>query len=284
LAQDEFRDAFNSMESSASERSASAAGAVARRDRTRLAAARTALLSMATILVTCVVINAALITAPESQDTYRKSFLLVASPDMPDPLFQQAVILMLPPATPPLVAGIVINKPTKMNLGQLFSHSPAIGNQAQAVYFGGPVDMSSPVILMRRSRAPAATTRLFENVYMSIDEGSIRAFLKGPESDKDLRLFLGRAQWTADQLHSEILRGAWTISRASPELVFSPDPVGVWRVLVQQAKLREIKEDFSKFEQPFGLCTPGSKDTGACGREVYKPIPIDFPNAVRPEP
>jgi putative transcriptional regulator len=272
------------MESSVSGRSASAAGAVAQRHRTRVAAVRTALLSMATILVTCVVLNAALISALESQDTYREPFLLVASPDMPDPLFQQAVILMLPPTTPPLVAGIVINKPTKMSLDQLFSHSPAIANRAQAVYFGGPVDMRSPVILMRSSRAPDATTRLFENVYMSIDAGSIRALLKGPESDKDRRLFLGRAQWTADQLHSEILRGAWTISRASPELVFSPDPVRVWRVLVQQAKLREIKEDFSTFEQPFRLCTPGSKDTGACGHTVYNPIPIDSPDAARPEP
>jgi hypothetical protein len=70
---------------------------------------------------------------------------------------------------------------------------------------------------------------------------SVREFLKRPGSDKDLRLFLGRAQWTVDQLHSEILRGAWIIAAASPELVFSPDPSSVWRVLVQQAKLREIE-------------------------------------------
>jgi putative transcriptional regulator len=276
------------MESSASARDT---GAAAKRHRVRLSAARTALVSMATtlvsmatILVTCVALNAGVITAPEPQDTYRKPFLLVASPDMPDPLFQQAVILMLPPTTPPMVAGIVINKPTKMNLGQLFSHSLAIGNQAQAVYFGGPVDLTSPVILMRSPRAPDATTRLFENVYMSIDEGSIRALLKGPESGKDLRLFLGRAQWTADQLHSEILRGAWTISPASPELVFSSDPARTWRVLVQQAKLREIDDDFSVFERPSGLCITGSNDTGACGGKAYKSISIDFPDAARPEP
>jgi putative AlgH/UPF0301 family transcriptional regulator len=132
---------------------------------------------------------------------------------MPDPLFQQTVILMLPPSELPIVAGIVINKPTKMTLGQLFSHSPAIRNQAQSVYFGGPVDLTSPAILMRASRAPDATTRLFENVYMSDDAAPVRAFLERQESDKDLRLFLGRAQWTVDQLHSEIISGAWVVPR-----------------------------------------------------------------------
>jgi putative AlgH/UPF0301 family transcriptional regulator len=151
---------------------------------------------------------------------------------------------MLPPSEPPIVAGIVINKPTKVTFGQLFGNAPAVRNQAESVYFGGPVELTSPTILMRAAQAPDATTRLFENVYMSSDAGSVRDLLKRPGSDKDLRLFLGRAQWTVDQLHSEILRGAWIIAAASPELVFSPDPGSVWRVLMQRAKVREIEWSF----------------------------------------
>jgi putative AlgH/UPF0301 family transcriptional regulator len=148
----------------------------------------------------------------------------------------------------------VINKPTTMTLGQLFSHSPGIGNQAQSVYFGGPVDLTTPVILMRAARAPDATTRLFENVYIGVDAGSISTLLKRPESGNEVRLFLGRAQWTLDQLHSEILRGAWVTSAASPDLVFSPEPAKVWATLEQRAKLREIEDDFGAWDQPFGLC------------------------------
>lgn len=232
------------MRSSTNEIQASAAPTVTQRHRSRVAAVRTALLLLATILVNWAALNAATLTAQELPDTTRTPFLLVASPDMPDPLFQQTVILMLPPSELPIVAGIVINKPTKMTLGQLFSHSPAIRNQAQSVYFGGPVDLTSPAILMRASRAPDATTRLFENVYMSDDAASVRAFLERQESDKDLRLFLGRVQWTVDQLHSEIISGAWVVTAASPELVFSPDPGSIWQKLVQQAKLREIEWNF----------------------------------------
>jgi putative transcriptional regulator len=175
-----------------------------------------------------------------SQDTSYKPFLLVASPDMPDPIFQQTVILMLPSTEPPLVAGIVINKPTKMTVGQLFSHAALLKNQSQSVYFGGPVALTSPIILLRASQATDATTRLFENIYIDTDAGSIGDFLKRQKSYENTRLFLGRAQWTADQLHSEMLQGAWTISDASPDLIFSPDPTKIWRTLVQKAKLREI--------------------------------------------
>jgi putative AlgH/UPF0301 family transcriptional regulator len=85
-----------------------------------------------------------------------------------------------------------------------------------------------------------------ENVipFRNLLQCSVRDFLTRPGSNKHLRLFLGRAQWTVDQLHSEILRGAWIIAAANPELVFSPDPGSVWRVLVQQAKVREIEWSF----------------------------------------
>lgn len=236
-----------------------AAAAVAQRHRTGLATTGIALLSLAALLVTNAVLNAAPRTARALRDTERTPFFLVASPDMPDPLFQQTVILMLPPTAMPIVAGIVINKPTKITLGELFSHAPAIRNQAQSVYFGGPVELASPVVLMRAVQAPDATAHLFENVYMSIDPRSIADILKRPGSEKDVRLFLGRAQWTVDQLHAEILKGAWTLAPARPELVFSSDPAGVWRILAQHAKMREV--DLSGLEQAFGWCARGQPES-----------------------
>jgi len=191
---------------------------------------------------------------PDSQDTEHKPFFLVASPDMPDPVFAQTVILMLPPSQEPIVGGIVINKPTPMTLRQLLGPSPAIRDQAQSVYFGGPVDLTTPVVLMRSASAPDATTHLFEDVYMSMDAASIRDFLQRPGAEKDLRFFLGRAQWTPDQLHSEILRGAWVVATASPELVFSPDPGSLWRVLVQRAKLRQVDWKFGVTPAASGFC------------------------------
>jgi len=229
---------------------ASVVSAFAERHRLPVAAA---LLSLAAILVTCAV-GAALASAPESHGTERTPFLLIASPELSDPIFEQTVILMLPPSATPIVAGVVINKPTKITLGQLFPHSSRIKNEGQTVYFGGPVDLNSPAALIRASRAPDGMNHLFENVYMSSDTSSIRQILERSESDKDLRLLFGRAQWSVDQLHSELLQGAWTIAPATPEIVFSSEPAKIWRNLEQQAKMREVREDLSGPEQRFGFC------------------------------
>ena len=195
----------------------------------------------AALLVVYVAFGESRLAAQELPEVGHTTFLLVANPDMPDPTFQQTVILVLPSSDPPLVAGIIVNKPTKVTLGQLFKRSPALGNRTQPVYFGGPVDLEAPVILLRTAQASSAATRLFEDVYMSDNGAAVRGILERPQSERDARLYLGRAQWTTDQLHSEIMGGSWVVTAAKPELVFSTDPTGLWQKLVQQAKLREIE-------------------------------------------
>ena len=221
-----------------------ASGAAPSRDnRTYFAALRIALLTLLTLLIS-IDGHPAPSTTPEPMGTNSKPFFLVANPEMPDPIFSETVILMLPNATPPLVAGIVINKPTKLTLGQFFNHSSSIRNQSQPVYFGGPVDLSSESILTRASQSSDTSSRLFENVYISTNTRAIPAILHRPGSDKDTRLFLGRAQWTEDQLHAEILQGAWVLAPADPNVVFSADPGNVWRKLINHARLREVEKNF----------------------------------------
>jgi len=212
------------------------------------------LFALAVVLIIAIVsFDHARIFAQELPDTPRTPFLLVANPDIPDPNFQQTVILILPPSQLPLVAGIVINKPSKVTLGQLFHHSAAVRNQDELVYVGGPVNPTSPAILMRAAQAPAATTHVFDDVYISDDAGAVTDVLKRPASDKDTRLFLGRAQWTVDQLHAEILSGAWIITKARSAAVFSSDPASVWPELVKQSKLREIEWTYGAPSAPTGL-------------------------------
>lgn len=218
---------------------------IGHRARARESSVHATLLSIAIGLIICTVgLTVAPSFAQEDTDTPRIPFLLVANPDIPDPVFQQTVILILPPAHLPLVAGIVINKPSKMTLGQLFHHSSAVTNQDQLVYFGGPVNLTSPSILLRAARAPDAATHVFDDVYISDDAGAVSDVLKHPRTDKDSRLFLGRAQWTVNQLHAEILSGAWIITKARSAAVFSPDPASVWQELVKQSKLREIQWNY----------------------------------------
>jgi putative AlgH/UPF0301 family transcriptional regulator len=176
----------------------------------------------------------------EPQGTTGKSFFLVASRNMPDPVFQQTVILMLPSDEPPLVAGVIINKPTDVTLGALLKPPLPAENRSQKVYFGGPVDLTSPVLVLRTSRPPKSALPLWTNVYAIVDADLIKDTLKDARSVDDERLFLGRAQWAQEQLRGELLEGAWSVLPVRPDLIFEHDSAKVWPLLSQHEHVREI--------------------------------------------
>jgi putative transcriptional regulator len=196
----------------------------------------------------CVALFLALAVVRGAQGASAKPLFLVATPDMPDPLFARSVILMLPSAPPPLVAGLIINKPTNVRVRALFPHASALKGGSENAYFGGPVDLTEPCLILRGPEPSAKASRLFDDVYVSTDPDSIARLLTNPQSAKDLRLVLGRAQWTRDQLHGEMLRGSWYVARAQADLVFNTDPEAVWRLLVRRAQLQEV--DATRLEEP----------------------------------
>ena len=169
-----------------------------------------------------------------------QSFFLVASHSMPDPVFQQSVILVLPTDDPPLVAGVIINKPTGVTLGNLFKRQLAPENQTQKVYFGGPVDLTAPLLVVRTTRPPKRAIRLWNNIYGVVDIDSISEILRDARSSNDTRLYLGRAQWAREQLRGELLEGAWSVVPVRTDLIFEHDSAKVWRMLSQHEHVREI--------------------------------------------
>ncbi len=179
-------------------------------------------------------------SAGETHNASSKPFFLVASRDMPDRVFQQSVILMLPPDQLPLVAGVIINKPTGVTLSNLFKQSLAPENRNEKVYFGGPVELTAPLLVIRTSQPPQQATQLWNRVYAISDVGSIGEILKDSRYTKDTRLFLGRAQWAQEQLRGEILEGAWNVVPLTTDLIFDPDSAKVWPMLSQHEHVREI--------------------------------------------
>jgi putative transcriptional regulator len=191
-----------------------------------------------TIFVVFAALGCALIATPSAHA--EGPTFLVATRNVLDPRFQESVILMLPVTQPPLVAGVIINKPTRVRVRDVFRDVPALKSRGEPAYFGGPVDVNVPSLFVRASDPPGKATRLFDDLYMSMDADSIAGILEHPGSAKDLRLFLGRAQWTLDQLHAEMLEGSWYIVPAKPAMVFSPDPEHLWPTLIQHAELEEV--------------------------------------------
>jgi putative AlgH/UPF0301 family transcriptional regulator len=168
-----------------------------------------------------------------------KPFFLVASRNMADPVFQQSVILMLPSDEPPLVAGIIINKPTDVTLGSLFKQPLASANRNEKVYFGGPVDIAEPILVLRAKQPPKSALSLSGDVYAIADAGSIVDILRAGRGS-DARLFVGRAQWAQEQLRGELLEGAWNVVPVRTDLIFEHDSAKIWPMLSQHEHVREI--------------------------------------------
>ena len=170
-----------------------------------------------------------------------KPYFLVATPEMGDPVFRQSVIMMIPTIEPPLLAGVIINEPTGTAAHEVFPHFPALKDAQASAYYGGPVDNGKPTLALRGATPSGKANQVFDDVYVSTDADTIAQVLKDHAHPADVRIFLGRAQWLDEQLHFEIMEGAWYMMPADADEVFSTDPAHLWRKLVERSQLQETR-------------------------------------------
>ena len=183
-----------------------------------------------------------------------KTLFLVARPELVDPLFKESVVLMFPPsvvAVEGLVVGLIVNRPARVVLSEIFPNDDALKNRSETAYFGGPVDPQTPCVVFRSSKAVKQAALLFGDVYVSFDPDFIKELLKKPERTPDLRLFVGRSQWVTAQLQNEMAKRAWYSVRAETNLIFSASPQYLWRNLFERveppnvAKVSDVLFDLS---------------------------------------
>lgn len=69
-----------------------------------------------------------------------KTLFLVARPELGDPLFKESVVLMFPSsvvAIEGVVFGLIINRPVRVALCEIFPDDDALKNRSETAYFGG---------------------------------------------------------------------------------------------------------------------------------------------------
>ena len=216
------------------------------------------------IAASAAAIAVAIAAASRASETTRPAEgpnLLVATRAMPDSTFAHSVILLIPSVQAPLVAGVILNKPSAVPIRNLFPDSAALKNKNDTAFFGGPVALNEATLILRSAQPLPHTVHVFDDVYASVDAGAAAEAVKNPALT-ELRVFLGRAQWLDDQLHAESLAGAWYIVPAKADLVFS-DPAKLWSTLVDRAELQEAEAvrlpratAFTLLRELEGLCVP----------------------------
>ncbi len=194
---------------------------------------------LAGALPVCLVCALAGPTLAAATKTPEQPLYLVARRGLLDPYFRHSVVLMLPlDAVPiPVVVGIIINRPTPLMLRTLFPFNVRLKPSAAVAYFGGPVDIRDVSIFYRSNHPPDHAIPIGPGVYASFDAAGVDKLLAEKPQDASRRVFLGRAQWSSEQLRGEMLRGSWYSIRAAGSLIFSKqDSDQVWQSLLDRAR------------------------------------------------
>lgn len=155
------------------------------------------------------------------------SILLVAQAAVSDPDFGGSVILVMNNiADGP--TGLIVNRPTRLSVSQLFPDIKSLAQVHDKVYFGGPVEIDSVWFLFRASAPQPNAIQACDGVYVSQDRDLLLKLLGRPHPMDGLRIFLGYSGWSPTQLQAEIERGDWHMERAKAAAIFGGEPEHPW--------------------------------------------------------
>ena len=156
--------------------------------------------------------------------------LLIASPQLRQPEFDHAVIL-LAQHNREGAFGVVINGPeTKRPIAELlkaFGANPAGVSGSIGIFLGGPVDPDIGLVVHSAEYSRPDTLDIDGRVALTIGPDVIRDIGLGKGPNKSLVAF-GYAGWAAAQLEDELAHGVWITVPEDPALVFDDDRAKVW--------------------------------------------------------
>ncbi len=156
-----------------------------------------------------------------------KGIFLVASPGLRDPNFRQTVILLCKHG-PEGALGVVVNRPTEINITEVLPQVPILEGQRHRVFSGGPVQRNNLLLLYRMSEGPEDSHHVFNGVYMGGDMKTLEGLLQNPSSLGNLRAFMGYSGWAPGQLENEMRTGSWLTVPADSAIMFGQDHNSLW--------------------------------------------------------
>ena len=156
-----------------------------------------------------------------------KGIFLVATPSLRDPHFRQAVILLCEHGKEGAL-GVVVNRPTKMNITEILPRIPILEGQKHMVFLGGPVQRNHLLILYQTPEEPENTHRVFDEVYLGGNMATLGEIVKNPSSLDNFRTFMGYSGWAPGQLENEMKSGSWLTLSVDSSFMFDRDHTRIW--------------------------------------------------------
>ncbi|WP_243405520.1 YqgE/AlgH family protein [Solimicrobium silvestre] len=151
---------------------------------------------------------------------------LIAMPSMQDPMFGGTVIYLCEHNDRGAL-GVVINKPTDMNIETLLERisikldiTPELCQETKKlVMFGGPVQDDRGFVLHAPLDDYTSTIKISDQIAFTTSRDVLEAVANG-SGPKRLLVSVGYAGWSAGQLEDEIIRNGWLTVPADPAILF----------------------------------------------------------------
>jgi len=144
--------------------------------------------------------------------------LLVSMPNLNDPFFQKAVILLCD-YTPETAFGMIINRPSGLQIKDILVDVEAFsGDLEHPILVGGPVQPELLWAIHSADFNDDTTTQVGSDVHMS----SVHEVLEGLSRGTGPRFYhlgSGYAGWGPGQLDGELREGAWWVAPLNDDLI-----------------------------------------------------------------
>lgn len=128
--------------------------------------------------------------------------------------------------------GLVLNRPSGASVGEAVVADIPETLKQMPLNIGGPVQPGALSYLHGDAYLPSGS------VMPNVDLGHSLEQLIELAGDftpmRKILVFAGYAGWSPGQLDDEIRRDAWLIHPATPDLIFGPEPAGLWHRILRE--------------------------------------------------
>jgi putative transcriptional regulator len=165
-------------------------------------------------------------SAPEPEGPATGRFL-IATDQVRGSFFHQSVVFLVS-YTENGSLGLIVNRRTGVTLHDVVQGAV---DGAGDLYLGGPVELSSVMVLLRAQSPPERAVRVTGDLFMTVDAALLLEHTGKPGGAGDLRVYAGYTGWGPGQLESEIAHGDWIVAREPIESIFDSAPEELWKKL-----------------------------------------------------
>lgn len=181
----------------------------------------------------------------ENYPSSLKGYFLISETNMSDPNFYRTVILILE-HNDEGAFGLVVNRRSHLTLAEILPEFNNERGKKTPVYVGGPVQQEFLFVIHSDLPAESSSSSELASIpalgihfepsfrhiqhYFDDDHWSSLSESKKPH----IHLFLGYSGWAPGQLEREMENGSWMVIKASPRIVFYPNPEDGWKEALRE--------------------------------------------------